>query len=100
MTVRRLVFENMRSQNCSLSGKHWDHLRRSMSCGSKDAMPSFHASGPLYPPDQRTSMITIISSEHGRMRHEESDIDKRDLQQALKYGTRELTGGGSWKMEG
>ena len=36
-----------------------------------------------------TSAATILSSDHGRMRRAERMIDKRDLQAALKYGTRE-----------
>ena len=38
---------------------------------------------------QTTSAATILSSDHGRMRRAERMIDKRDLQAALKYGTRE-----------
>jgi hypothetical protein len=36
---------------------------------------------------KNTSLITILSSVHGRLRREQRDIDKRDLQRALKYGT-------------
>ena len=36
---------------------------------------------------KNTSLITILSSVHGRLRHEQRDIDKRDLQRALKYRT-------------
>ena len=35
---------------------------------------------------KNTSLITILSSVHGRLRHEQRDKDKRDLQRALKYG--------------
>jgi hypothetical protein len=35
---------------------------------------------------KNTSLITILSSTHGRLRREQRDIDKRDLQRALKYG--------------
>jgi hypothetical protein len=35
----------------------------------------------------KTSLISILSSTHGRLRREERDIEKRDLQKALKYGT-------------
>jgi hypothetical protein len=48
---------------------------------------------------KQTSLITILSSEHGRLRREQRDIDKRDLQKALKYGTREKAWGFRWKVE-
>lgn len=48
---------------------------------------------------KNTSLITILSSEHGRLRREQRDIDKRDLQKALKYGTRETAWGQRWKVE-
>lgn len=48
---------------------------------------------------QQTSLITLLSSEHGRMRREQRDINKRDLQKALKYGTPEPTWGRRWKVE-
>ena len=48
---------------------------------------------------KNTSLITILSSEHGRLRREQRDIDKRDLQKALKYGTRETAWGRRWKIE-
>ena len=38
--------------------------------------------------NKQTSLITILSSAHGRLRREQRDIDKRDLQKAIKYGTR------------
>ena len=43
--------------------------------------------------DKNTSLITILSSEHGRLRREQRDIDKRDLQRALKYGKYSLKKG-------
>jgi Mg-chelatase subunit ChlD len=49
--------------------------------------------------DQQTSLITILSCEHGRMRREERDIEKRDLQKALKYGSRTPSWGKRWKIE-
>jgi hypothetical protein len=49
--------------------------------------------------NQKTSLITILSGVHGRLRREERDIDKRDLQAALKYGTREPNFKGRWKVE-
>ena len=45
--------------------------------------------------DKNTSLITILSSEHGRLRREQRDIDKRDLQRALKYGKYSLKKGHS-----
>ena len=49
--------------------------------------------------NDQTSLITILSSDHGRLRREQRDIRKRDLQKALKYGTREKAWGGRWKIE-
>lgn len=34
-----------------------------------------------------TSLITVLSSAHGRMRRKQRKIDKRDLQAAVKHGT-------------
>lgn len=48
---------------------------------------------------QQTSLITILSSAHGRLRREQRDIDKRDLQKALKYGTVEKCWNKRWKVE-
>jgi Mg-chelatase subunit ChlD len=48
---------------------------------------------------QQTSLITILSCEHGRMRREQRDIDKRDLQKALKHGSRHLSYEKRWKIE-
>ena len=48
---------------------------------------------------RNTSLITILSSAHGQLRREQRDIDKRDLQRALKYGTRESAWGQRWKVE-
>jgi len=36
-----------------------------------------------------TSLVTVLSSAHGRQRREERDITKRDLQAAVKYGKKE-----------
>ena len=48
-------------------------------------------------PNKQTSLITLLSSAHGRMRREQRDIDKRDLQKAIKYGSREFQyGSGNW----
>ncbi|CAB9509723.1 myosin heavy chain kinase [Seminavis robusta] len=49
--------------------------------------------------NRQTSLITILSSEHGRMRRDQRDIDKRDLQKALKHGTRSCVWGGRYKVE-
>jgi hypothetical protein len=49
--------------------------------------------------DKPTSLISFLSCEHGRIRRIERDISKRDLQKALKYGTRERTYRGRWKIE-
>ena len=50
-------------------------------------------------PNKQTSLITLLSSAHGRMRREQRDIDKRDLQKALKYGSREfLHDNNRWKI--
>ena len=40
-----------------------------------------------------TSLVTVLSSAHGRQRREERDITKRDLKAAVKYGTKEATPG-------
>ena len=51
-------------------------------------------------PRHQTSLITILSSEHGRMRREQRDISIRDLQKAVKYGTRRRSGWkGRWVVE-
>lgn len=39
----------------------------------------------------RTSCIDFISSVHGEQRRRERDVSKRDLQAAVKHGTREPT---------
>ena len=36
-----------------------------------------------------TSLVTVLSSAHGRQRRTERRIEKRDLQAAVKHGTRE-----------
>ena len=46
-----------------------------------------------------TSLITILSSAHGRLRREQRDIDKRDLQRALKHGRRQKAWGQRWLVE-
>lgn len=46
-----------------------------------------------------TSLITILSSDHGRLRREQRDINKRDLQKALKYGSYAKSWGNRWKVE-
>lgn len=49
--------------------------------------------------DDRTSLITIISCEHGRLRRKQRDIDKRDLQKALKHGRRRKCWGKRWMIK-
>ena len=48
---------------------------------------------------RQTSLITILSSDHGRLRREQRDIDKRDLQKAIKYGSVARCWGYRWKVE-
>ncbi|KAL7545059.1 hypothetical protein ACHAWF_008424 [Thalassiosira exigua] len=48
---------------------------------------------------KKTSLITILSSAHGRLRREQRDIDKRDLQRALKYGRPERAWGQRWLVD-
>jgi hypothetical protein len=48
---------------------------------------------------KNTSLISILSSAHGQLRREQRDIDKRDLQRALKYGRRERAWGDRWQVE-
>jgi hypothetical protein len=48
---------------------------------------------------QQTSLISILSTDHGRLRREERDIEKRDLQKAIKHGTRQRCWGNRWKIE-
>lgn len=47
---------------------------------------------------RRTSLISILSCEHGRLRREQRDIDKRDIQKALKYGKRQACWGHRWMV--
>lgn len=46
-----------------------------------------------------SSMISILSTEHGRLRREQRDIRKRDLYKALVHGRRERCWGSRWKIE-
>jgi Alpha-kinase family len=48
---------------------------------------------------QQTSLISILSSDHGRLRREQRDIEKRDLQKAIKHGTRQRCWGNRWMIE-
>jgi hypothetical protein len=48
---------------------------------------------------QQTSLLSILSTEHARIRRQERDIDKRDLKRALKYGTRQRCWRNRWKIE-
>ena len=49
--------------------------------------------------NSNTSLITILSSSHGRLRREHRDIDKRDLKRAIRYGTRQSAWGQRWLVE-
>ncbi len=49
--------------------------------------------------NKNTSLISILSSTHGQLRREQRDIDKRDLQRALKYGRRNRAWGERWQVE-
>jgi hypothetical protein len=42
--------------------------------------------------EDSTSLVTVLSSAHGRQRRAEREIHKRDLQAAVKYGVREPAG--------
>ena len=46
----------------------------------------------------QTSLISILSCEHGRLRREQRDISKRDLQRALKHGSFERAWNGRCKV--
>jgi Mg-chelatase subunit ChlD len=46
-----------------------------------------------------SSMISVLSTEHGRLRREQRDIRKRDVAKAIRYGTRERAWGRRWKIE-
>jgi hypothetical protein len=43
---------------------------------------------PVAATSQRTSLVTVLTSEHGRQRRLERKIGVRDLQAAVKHGTR------------
>jgi|AntAceMinimDraft_1070359.scaffolds.fasta_scaffold19652_2 hypothetical protein len=47
-----------------------------------------------------TSLITVLSSLHGRQRREERDISKHDLQAAVKYGVQEPSAEGEGRIKG
>jgi hypothetical protein len=42
--------------------------------------------------EDSTSLVTVLSSAHGRQRRAEHEIHKRDLQAAVKYGVKESAG--------
>ncbi|KAL3942710.1 MAG: hypothetical protein SGBAC_003155 [Bacillariaceae sp.] len=46
-----------------------------------------------------SSLISILSTDHGRLRREQRDIRKRDFSKAIRYGTAERTWGRRWKLE-
>jgi len=45
-----------------------------------------------------SSLISILSTDHGRLRKEEHYVSKRDLLKALRYGQRKRTWGDRWKI--
>jgi Alpha-kinase family/von Willebrand factor type A domain len=47
----------------------------------------------------QTSLVSIISCSHGRLRREQRDISKRDLQAAILHGTKSLVWDKRWKFE-
>lgn len=49
--------------------------------------------------NKNTSLITILSTAHGQLRREQRDIDKRDLQRAVKYGRRSRSWGHRWSID-
>lgn len=49
--------------------------------------------------EKDTSLITILSSHHGRLRREQRDINKRDLQKAIKHGSHSRAWGRRWLVE-
>lgn len=49
--------------------------------------------------DRNTSLITILSTTHGQLRREQRDIDKRDLQRAVKYGKRSRVWKQRWSID-
>jgi|AntRauTorckE5430_2_1112549.scaffolds.fasta_scaffold00539_6 hypothetical protein len=46
-----------------------------------------------------SGLISILSTDHGRLRREQRDISKRDLYKALRLGTKERCWGQRWKIE-
>lgn len=81
-------------------GKSWASIVKQTSCASERCVSSQHphdantnASATLNASSVTdgstpTSLITVLSSAHGRLRRRQRRIDKRDLQAAVKYGTR------------
>jgi hypothetical protein len=53
----------------------------------------------MFSNSKSTSLYTILSSDHGRLRREQRDIDKRDLCKALKYGSFNRVWQGRWQVE-
>jgi Alpha-kinase family/von Willebrand factor type A domain len=48
---------------------------------------------------QESNLVSILSTEHGRLRREQRDISKRDLQKALAHAVPERAWGRRWKLE-
>jgi len=74
-----------------------------MECPSTLRFPQQQTSTTSDQDVTRTSAISILSSPHGRLRRAQRAIEKRDLQAAVRYGTRQRgfpcprTGEGRWK---
>ena len=45
---------------------------------------------------KRTRELTLLSSDHGRMRREQRGLQKIDLQTAIKYGKKQSSQHGNW----
>ena len=45
---------------------------------------------------KRTRELTLLSSDHGRMRREQRGLEKIDLQTAIKYGKKQSSQHGNW----
>jgi hypothetical protein len=66
-------------------------------------MAEAEAGVPAASTSQRTSLVTVLESEHGRQRRMERKIGLRDLQAAVRHGVRTpgfpcpRTGEGRWK---
>jgi hypothetical protein len=48
---------------------------------------------------EESGLISILSSDHGRLRRKQRDIHKRDFSKAIRHGTAERAWGRRWKLE-